>query len=246
MEFSFFPGLLRVNAFTLFSAFLLLSSVNAQTTGEVRVLSIPENVSYVLDGKYRMADRQLTLTEGDHRFVFWAPEYAMLDTTIFVMGNFSYTLNVRLDRTIDFINYRNAVERYEANRRLGRWLPPVISVGLGAWAAVSTIRFSKAHEDLKDLQVRYTKLADPRAIEILKTEEIPAAKQDFNSARTQTFISSGLFIASIGAIAYIRSRQARSTPPVFEDRERVRFEGLVWVPGPAGGTWASGITIPLR
>ena len=221
--------------------------LHAQTTGKVRINAVPEQgLEYVLDGKYRMTQREVTLSEGDHRFIFWAPEHAMLDTTIFVMGNHTYNLNVRLQRPLEYVQFRQSVDRYQRRQRLARVVPPIVTGAFGAWAVVSTIRFGKANSDLKDMQVQYEELADPAAIQRLKYEEIPNTRERFQSTRTQTYISSGLFVASLGVTAYLRHRMARTSAPVYEDQERVRFQGLVWVPGPGGGVWATGITIGLR
>jgi hypothetical protein len=237
-----------VAVFMLTCAHVHMSNgLSAQTTGQVRINIVPDvGLQYVLDGKYRMNQREITLSEGDHRFVFWAPEHAMLDTTIFVMGNFTYNLNIKLRRTAEFVEYRSALERYEQKQRLGKWLPPLVAGGFAAWTVVNTIRLIKEDKELRDLSSTYSELADPAAIRRLKYEDIPAAKDDLRSIRTQTYISSGLLVASIGAIAYIRHRQNRSVAPTYQDNERIRFEGLVWIPGPAGGTWASALTIPLR
>lgn len=250
-----YPGVPVGSTFRLLFAVLLFMFAQvpmgirsmAQSTGEVLILTVPESgVSYVLDGKYRMTDRQITLSEGDHRFVFWAPEHAILDTSIFVMGNYTYNLNIKLQRPPEYVAYRNSVEKYEQKKKLGRRLPPVAAGGFLAWTAVNTIRLIKADSDLRDLGSSYSTLSDPAAIHALKYEQIPAAQDDLRSIRTQTYISSGLLAASIGAMIYIRQKQARSVPPTYQDNERLRFEGLVWVPGPSGGTWASAITIPLR
>ena len=219
----------------------------AQVTGKVRITGIPEQgLRYVLDGKYEMTDREVTLTEGDHHFTFWAPEHRILDTTIFVMGNWTYDLKVVLQRPYEFVEYRSELERYHSRQKLGRTIPPIVTAGLGAWAVVSTLRYAKAHKDLDALGDEYSTLSDPAAIARLKEEEIPAAKDEFNKMRTQTYVSAGLFAVSLGAAAYIRHRIAHQQPPTYEDKERSRFEGLVWLPGPSGGTWAAAITIPIR
>jgi hypothetical protein len=226
---------------------LVPAVLRAQTTGEVRIHTVPEQgVQYVLDGKYRMTERLVTLPEGTHRFVFWAPEHAVLDTSIFVMGNWTTPLKIQLQRPPEYVAYRQELERTEKRHRMGRLLPPLVVGAMAGFTTVSVLRYAKAHNELKDLKLRYTELADPGGIERLKTVEIPEARDRFRSARNQTFISSGLLVASIGATAYIRHRIARAAPPVYEDRERVRFEGLVWVPGAQGGVWSTAITFPLR
>jgi hypothetical protein len=241
-----FRGFLRYGI-PIFFAIVLNGAVQSQSTGQVRIFSVPDRgLEYVLDGKYRMTDRQLTLPEGDHRFVFWAPEHAMFDTTVFVMGNWTTNLEIRLRRPVEYIAFRQAMERHHRQQRMARVLPPIVAGGFGVWAAVSTIRYGRAHSDLKDMKVRYADLADPAGIQRLKEEEIPDARQRFVSTRNQTFISSGLFVASLGTAAYLRRKMARKPPPVYQDMERIRFEGLAWVPGASGGFWTAGLVIPIR
>ena len=219
----------------------------AQTTGQVRIMSEPDHgMRYVLDGKYEMNDREITLTEGDHRFVFWAPEHQMLDTSIFVMGNWTMDLKVKLQRPYEYIAFRSAVEKFDRKQKLMRTVPPIVAGGIGVWTAISWINYGKANSDLHELADRYETSSNPGEIVRFKEIEIPDAKDKFRSARTMAYVSTGLFAASIGAVAYIRAQIKKASPPAYQDQERVKFEGLVWMPGGSGGTWATSISIPLR
>ena len=243
---NFTPYMARRTTF-LFSMVIGSGIAFAQTTGQVRIISQPEQgVRYVLDGKYEMNDREITLSEGDHRFVFWAPEHQMLDTTIFVMGNYTYQLNVQLQRPAEYVAYRSALEKHTHKQRLMRTVPPIVAGGLGIWTAISWINLGKAHSELQEFGDLYMTSSNPGEIQRLKETDIPEAKDRFRSARTQAYVSTGLFVASIGAVAYIRSQLRKEQPPAYEDKERVRFEGLVWIPGGNNGTWATSISIPLR
>jgi len=221
--------------------------VSAQSTGTLRFRFSPENgVSYVLDGKYRMSDREVTLLEGPHRFVFWAPERRMMDTTLTVLAGRTIEVELALRYSVEYIDHRRAVERYARNLTWARMLPPAVALGTGIWAGASYLRYAKAHQDLKDLEESYRTSADPGGIRRLKAEDIPRAKDVFAKARTGAILSGGAFAASVAATAYLRRRTARSCPPVFDDRERLRFEGLAWVPSNNGGIWAAGLSIQLR
>lgn len=243
---NFTPEMARTVSF--FIGLLIGSSGSfAQATGQVRIMSEPDlGMRYVLDNKYELNDREITLTEGDHRFIFWAPEHQMLDTSIFVMGNWTIDLKVKLRRPYEYVAYRSAVEKFERKQRLGRIIPPIVAGGIGVWAVISNINYANANSELQDLGDLYRTSSDPGEIFRLKEEQIPDAKDRFANARTQAYVSTGLFVASLGAVAYIRKKAAQAKPPVYEDQEKVKFEGLVWVPGPSGGTWATAITIPLR
>jgi hypothetical protein len=219
----------------------------AQATGQLRLRVIPEQgMQYVLDGKHRMTDRELTLIEGAHRFTFWAPERRMLDTTFFVIGGRTQEVTVQLRYTPEYAEYRAALVRYERGKRWGRYLPPVVSAGATAWAVSSYFNYRNKYRDLDALREEYTTSADPAGIERLKQERIPEAKDDFGKARTQAVVSGSVMMLSLGATVYIRQRIARSTEPMYQDQERVRFEGLVYQPTPQGGFWTAGLTIPLR
>ncbi len=249
-----FVGSGRRHCFTMWMVFLVLgpfvsipTSLHAQSTGELRFrFEPPQGVQYVLDGKHRMTDRELTLLEGAHRFTFWAPERRMLDTTFFVLAGRTQEFTVQLRYAVEFVDHRNALLRYERNRKWARNLPPVVAAGAAGWAVVSFIRFGDRHSALQDLREQYRSSADPEGIRSLKESAIPEAKDDFARSRTQTYVSTGVLAIALGATAYFRQHFARSSPPEFKDEERIRFEGLVYHPLPDGGTWAAGLSILLR
>jgi hypothetical protein len=170
----------------------------------------------------------------------------MLDTTFFVIGGRTQEVTVQLRYTPEYAEYRAAVVRHERGQRWGRYLPPVVSAGATAWAVTSYLNYRNKYRDLDGLRDEYSTSADPAGIRTLKEERIPEAKDDFARARTQAIVSGGVMALSLGATAYIRHRISRSTPPTYDDQERIRFEGLVYQPTPQGGFWAAGLTIPLR
>lgn len=229
---------------------LLLGSAfegSAQSAGALRFRFEPDRgMEYLLDGKYRMSDREITLEEGAHRFTFWAPERLMLDTTLFIVGDRTQEAFIRLRYSQDYVDHRKAQERYVLHARWGKYLPPVISAGALAWTTVSYLRYRKAGNALDDLAEEYISSSDPGRIATLKTVDIPDSRQDLRSARTQTFVASGVFLASAAATLIIRKRAATRSAPVFEDKERLRFEGLVHEPGRTGGIWSATFSIPIR
>lgn len=226
---------------------LVCPSLFAQATGQLRFRFEPDRgVQYVLDGKYRMSDREITLSEGSHRFVLWAPERLMLDTSFFVVGGRTVEALVSLHYSPEYVSYRRAVERHELQARWGRTLPPVLTAAAGVWTAVAVLRWARAHRDLNDLADSYRTSADPLGITRLKEEEIPAGKDDLRAARNGAYVATGMLVLSASATWYLRRKLATRTPPVFEDRERVRFEGLVNVPGERGVAWAATFSMPLQ
>ncbi|HMC97092.1 MAG TPA: hypothetical protein VKG92_05550 [Flavobacteriales bacterium] len=219
-----------------------------QSTGKLRLNVQPiGSTEYVVDGKYRMRDQEITLEQGRHRFIFWAPERRMLDTTLTVIPDRTTEISLQLRYSQEFIDHRQATERYTLMNRWGRIAPPIITAGFGAWAVASYFNYKEANDELVDLGDTYSTSTDPGYIRSLKGERIPNAKDEFEKARTQFYVSSGLFVASLGATLYLRHRFATTKAPVFEDKEKLRFDGLVWMPTPnGGGTWATTVSLPIR
>ncbi|HRH38803.1 MAG TPA: hypothetical protein PK760_10685, partial [Flavobacteriales bacterium] len=126
-------------------------------------------------------------------------------------------------------------------------LSPVLHDGSGVFAGLGTWKLMKARQDLDDLRDDYTQSADPGGIRTLKSTTIPDANDALRRARTMAYVSGGLFVMSAGLTAYLRLKRNERKPPVFDDQEKVRFDGLVWVPSvQGGGTWAMGFTLPIR
>ncbi|MDX9751879.1 MAG: hypothetical protein RBT71_12420 [Flavobacteriales bacterium] len=222
---------------------------SAQATGTLRLFITPDaGMRYVLDGKYRLSDRELTLAEGPHRFVFWAPERSMLDTVLHVRAGAHQEFHAHLFHSMEAIAHREAMHRHERGRRWGLALPPAITAGAAAWTVVSIVNWGRRHQELNDLRQAYRTTSVPDQLTSLKHDQVPAAKDAFNKARTMAYVSTGVLVLSAGATAWFRQRVARSRPPAFEDRERIRFEGLVFHADPltGQGAWAAGLTVPIR
>lgn len=220
----------------------------AQATGTLRVFCEPAgSCQYVLDGKHRMNDREITLLEGQHRLVFWAPERRMLDTTFMVLGGRLSEARIQLHYSQEFIEFSRQADRH---RRRDRWLKygtPVLTVGAGAWAGISIAQALKARKDLDALADDYTTLSDPGALTALKDQRIPEANDALRRTRTMAYVSSGVFVLSAGAYWYAQKMRRASKAPLFEDKEKVRFDSLVWVPCRGGnGTWMAALTIPMQ
>ncbi len=220
----------------------------AQGTGTLRVLCEPNaTCTYVLDGKHRMSDRELTLLEGPHRLVLFAPERRMLDTTVLVKPGALNELRVQLRYSEEFIAYNKKAQRFGRDDRWLRYGTPVLAVGAAAWFGISTWKAVDAQQTINDLETTYNESANPARIADLKGQEIPEANRKLRQARTIMAVSGGVLVASGAAWWYVKKVRAKRTPPVFEDKEKARFDGLVWMPDANGhGTWMAGLTIPLR
>lgn len=220
----------------------------AQSTGTLRILCEPAgSCEYLLDGRHRKKDRELSLMEGPHRFVFWAPERRVLDTTLMVMPNALREARIQLRYSEEFIAYNRKLRRFQRDDRWLRYGTPVLAAGAGAWFGVSLWRTVDAQRAVDDLAEAYRTSASPAGIAELKRTDIPEANRELRQARTMAFVSGGALALSGAALWYVRSVRSKRQPPVFEDKERARFEGLAWMPAHDGhGAWMASLTLPLR
>lgn len=172
----------------------------------------------------------------------------MLDTTFMVLAGTTRELRVQLHYSAEYIAYRRRADHYTRNTRWLRYGPPVLALGAGAWAGASIKRAIDARKDLDALSDEYSASSYPAGIRELKGERIPEANKELRDARTMAYISSGVFVASVATVWWTQRMLKRSTAPVFEDKEKLRFDGLVWVPSThgGGGTWLAGLTLPIR
>ena len=141
---------------------LLTLTAAAQTTGQLRLLMEPAGTtSYLLDGKHRMTQREVSLLEGPHHFVFWAPERRMLDTTITVVGGGIQDVRISLRYSEEYIQHLSRMKSYTSMQRWGRVVPPIVAGAAGVWALVSYLDYNAAHKDLVDLRGRVQDLLGP-------------------------------------------------------------------------------------
>lgn len=223
-----------------------VSHALAQSTGTLRLFVDPGgNFEFVVDGKYRMKQREVTLIEGPHRLQVWAPTCSIVDTTITIRPG-QQDLILRLPVSREYADHIQTMRRFREGRLLKRNLPLAVSLGTGIWAGVSFANYRNAYRTLRDDEDRYRTSAIPSELARLKEVEIPAHKDELRRTRTLFAVSASTFVLAAAATTWAYIRTGRDAVPVFHDAEKVRFDGLVWVPGPQGGTWAFGATIPLR
>ncbi|HRD52801.1 MAG TPA: hypothetical protein PKY96_09145, partial [Flavobacteriales bacterium] len=131
-----------------------------------------------------------------------------------------------------------------------RWLrygTPVLAVGAAAWFGVSTWKAVDAQRDIDALEQAYGESTSPASITELKGDRIPDANKKLRQARTMSYVSGSAFVAASAAWWYVAKVRSKRQAPVFEDKEKARFDGLVWMPDANGhGIWMAGLTIPLR
>jgi hypothetical protein len=237
-------GLLRTACYLLLLHFTA-GTCTAQSTGTVRLMIDPgHDFQFVVDHKYRMQQREVKLGEGLHHFSLWAPERMVVDTALFVVADRSVDLVVRLPYSPEYIAYRDALVRYQNGRKLRLVAPVLFGAGV-LWTGLSYRAYDRALDQIETDREAYTSSTDPGRIADLKDQRIPEHKQDLRRARTSLILGGSLTALGAGVWWYVLHRTKNFDAPRFEDREKVRFEGLTWMPTTRGGVWAAGITIPL-
>lgn len=223
-----------------------MGTCSAQSTGTIRLLVDPgHNFQFVVDKKHRMEQREVTLSEGLHTLSIWAPERMVVDTPVFVVAGRTADLVVRLPYSPAFLDHKRELGRFEGRRTVVRTVPAVVTAGGAIWAGIALGKYGRAHKQLEADRATYEDNVQPLSITELKETTIPQHKEEFRQARTGFYVATGFTLLSAGVTYYVFRRTGKWDRPVFNDPEKVRFEGITWVPSPQGGHWATAITIPL-
>ena len=222
---------------------LLPFGLRAQTVGKLRLTVDPgSNYSFVLDRKFRMAQREVELSAGPHHFTFWAPQRRMLDTTLTVEPGRTREIWVRLPYSAEFVAYERELVRQKNQNWLRMVLPSALTLGTGILAWSGWRRYKEANDRLEDDLQLYRSSSDPAELEDLRTLVIPANKDAFKDRQRAFFLAAGAFTAVAAASTWMVVRTARQKAPTFHDAEKVKFDGLVWLPAPGGrGMWLTGM-----
>ena len=224
----------------------LLLIGTAQSTGTLRMLIDPgHDFSFIVDKKHRMQQREITLTEGLHDLTIWAPTRRIVDTAVFVIANRTSDLVVRLPYSEEYVDYRTELGRYQTKKRWVRSAPIFALAGGLVWTGIAIGKYGNARDVLEADQKEYDINVDPTAINSLKEETIPQHNDDLKQARTNLYAASAFTALSAAATYYVSRRTAKWSRPVFDDKEKVRFDGLAWLPGSQGGLFMAGLSIPL-
>lgn len=225
-------------------AFMALAFTSAaQVSGTLRLQIDPAgSFSYKLDHRFTMQQTQLELLEGAHHFSFWAPQRKVVDTTLTIVGNQAATFTLRLPFSTEYLVYQHALNAWRKDMRLMRTLPVALTGAALAYTAFKFADMKKAHDVLKDDRAAYDAAPSPHAITVLKERTIPADKEAFQQARNKFAVAAGVTVLFAGTTAWLYMRSVKKPKPAFHDAEKLRFEGLSWVPGPEGGSWQGGLT----
>lgn len=214
----------------------------AQRTGTLRLELEPANATYRLDHQFALSRPEIELMEGAHHFSFWAPQRRMVDTTLTIIPGKITGFSLRLPYSTEYLVYQRNLAVWTKERRLMRLVPAVATGGALLWTALAYGGMKKAHDRLDEDRTAYGEAGSPQAVTVLKEQDIPVHKDEFAKARNQFRVAAGVAVLCAGATAWLYLRSAHRPKPVFEDKEKLRFEGLSWAPGDHGGQWTGGLT----
>lgn len=233
----------------LFLSLLVMVSgtLYGQQEGKLRLIIDPGgSYAFVLDHQFRMQQREVELVDGPHHFTFWAPQRAMVDTTILVEPGRTKDVILRLPYSAEYRAYQREVADYGKMMRTHRLLPTLVTVGSLVYTGIKWGQYRKAHDVLEDDRKAYDEALSPYRITEMKATIIPQHKAEFEKAQRSFRIAAGISLLSAGVTAYLIHRSSKRKFPEFIDQEKVRFDGLVWSPGPNGGQWLAGLTFNLH
>jgi len=210
--------------------FLIAANTFAQGTGEVRLNIDPgHNFQFVLDDKYRMQKRSIELSSGEHNFKIWAPERVIVDTNINVVSDSTLMFSMVLPYSKDYEEWKQEMGRFQRKFTLYKVVPAAVTGGAAIWAIVSFSNYKKSSDQLNENEAMYHELVVPREITQLKAQ-IQEDKDDLSSAETQFIISTSVFAASAVATWFLFKKAKAMEVPVFRDKAKVEFDGLVYNP----------------
>lgn len=200
---------------------------------------------FIVDHKQRMQQREVKLSEGLHSFTLWAPTRTMVDTSFFVIADRTSDLVVRLPLSPEYVEYRAVLGRFQTKKRWMRAAPLLALTGTLIWTGIAYDRYNQAANTLEEDQDLYEISVDPESIAGLKGTTIPADKEAFKDARTNLYVASAFTVLAGAATWYLFDRTAGWEVPVFEDKEKLRFDGLSWMPNAHGGLFMASLTLRL-
>lgn len=222
------------------------SSVMAQGKGSIRLNVVPlEGREVILDGKERSKSSALDLPAGMHRFVFYAPYRSLVDTTVMVLPDTTVMLRLVMPISAEYRAYRSAKQAVAWKKLLWRGVP-LICTGVGVVLTNTALaKNNEAYDALVEAEATYPHLRSAADIEYLKDHHLPELQQDLDDSQRDVVIGAAVTGLGLAATVYGFIRAARMELPTYEDTEKVRFDGMAYIPGPAGGVYAS-FTLPIR
>ena len=220
--------------------------VQAQAKGEVRLVVQPQQgLQYILDGRERLSNPGVMLPPGQHRFVFWAPNRGIVDTTLNVIADSVITFRKVLPVPLEYRAHARTLQRNGYKRTAYRGVPVLFTAASAVLAVSANKKRKDADEALRAVEERYGTERNPAAIEGLKTSEIPARQTDLDQAHRRTMLWTGATVLGAAATVLGFIKAARIQDPVYEDQQKMRFDAMAWSETDGFGLYAT-LRIPLR
>lgn len=220
-----------------------MGAAQAQNSGKLRMVVDPgDSYEFIVDHQFRMQQREVELSTGPHHFSFWAPERMIVDTTLLVEEGRTKSVVLHLPYSKDFLVYQRDKQQYQRTMRKYRLLPVVVTGGAALYTVLSYSKAKKAHDQLETDRADYDENRSPHRIGVLKTQTIPDHKDDFKKANTRYIAAAGVTALFAGVTIYLYHLSGKIPDPKYIDKEKLRFDGLSWMPDEHGGTWMGGIT----
>jgi hypothetical protein len=218
-------------------------------SAEVRIQVHPmADVQYILDGKERLKATQqwLRLPTGRHSFSFWAPGFSIWDTTLTVAAGDSVLLRRVLRSTPEFRAHQKAESRVVRSKFLWKAIPLAAMGVFGVLTHYARRPHDEAYEELQRLRASYPTLMSRSDIAHVKDVEIPEMQDRLADTRRVLVLNGALTCVSALAAVYGFHHAKRIKAPAYEDKERLRFEGLTWRSSMHGGHGMLGMQLTWR
>lgn len=229
-----------------FILLMLSAQAGAQSSGKIRLLIDPgATFEFKLDHSDRMQEREVELEPGPHHFSIWAPQRIVVDTTLVVLPDQTRDFVLRLPLSKEYHAYLTEYRAFRSRRQLQRIVPSVAAATFTVWSIVNWGRVKDAGEQLDADEETYSALDVPADITELKEVTIPGHNDELRKARTKAIITTALAGASAAGMVLLWNR-TKGKAPVFEDKEKLRFERVSWSPDPFTGEQWFGLSLTLR
>ncbi|MEZ4738059.1 MAG: hypothetical protein R2818_01575 [Flavobacteriales bacterium] len=141
---------------------------------------------------------------------------------------------MRLPLSPEYVEYRAVLGRFQTKKRWMRATPLLALTGTLMRTGIAYDRCNQAANTLEEDQDLYEIDVDPESIAGLKGTTC----QGLQGCADEPLCCIGLYVLAGAATWYLFDRTAGWEVPVFEDKEKLRFDGLSWMPNAHGSLFA--------
>lgn len=215
------------------------SNVLCQNTGEIFFKIRPSySFEFILDDNKRMKQKKVELSEGVHNFKLWAPSRSIVDTNITVIADSTSIFTLELPFDPDHVVFVEELRVFN-KKRMWYLVPSAAAfAGTAWWMATAYGEYEDAYNELNAQYDRYQSVTDP--------DEFPAyrdilqdRKDEFKQKEDEFIVSAVVFGATAIASVFMVTKALKLEKPVFHDKAKLEFDGLVYVPREKGEFYAN-------